>query len=101
MSPLRYPWRGGDAVRRRVLPEIAPHRGRHVVGRVLHAADHRRPTLVLRADYWDSHELELTWEWVYRLGDNEFRALVGSSPDAGYRDLDAETRLAAGIDAPL
>ena len=59
------------------------------------------PTLVLRADYQDSHELELTWEWVYRLGDNEFRALVGSSPDAGYRDLDAETRLAAGIDAPL
>ena len=59
------------------------------------------PTLVLRADYQDSHELELTWEWAYRLGDNEFRAPVGPSPDAGYRDLDAETRLAAGIDAPL
>ena len=59
------------------------------------------PTLVLRADYRDSHELELTWEWAYRLGNNEFRAPVGPSSDAGYRDLDAETRLAAGIDAPL
>ena len=59
------------------------------------------PTLVLRADYRDSHELELTWEWAYRLGNNEFRAPVGPSPDAGYRDLDAETKLAAGIDAPL
>ena len=26
------------------------------------------PTLVLRADYRDSHELELAWEWAYRIG---------------------------------
>ena len=35
------------------------------------------PTLVLRADYRAEHELELTWEWAYRLGDNDFRAPLG------------------------
>ena len=37
------------------------------------------PTLVLRADYQADHELELTWEWAYRLGDNDFRAALGTS----------------------
>jgi superfamily II DNA or RNA helicase len=59
------------------------------------------PTLVLRADYRDAHELELSWEWAYRLGDNDFRAPVGIAGDAGYRDVDAENRLALSIDAPL
>jgi superfamily II DNA or RNA helicase len=59
------------------------------------------PTLVLCAHYQDAHELELTWEWAYRVGDNEFRALVYPSPDVDYRDLDAESMLVADIDAPL
>lgn len=59
------------------------------------------PTLVLRADYRDSHELDLTWEWAYRVGNTDFRGQVGVVADAGYRDLDAENRLASSIDAPL
>ncbi len=59
------------------------------------------PTLVLRADYQADHELELTWEWVYRLGDNDFHAPVGTSENIGYRDMDAETTLALSIEAPL
>ena len=59
------------------------------------------PTLVLRADYQAEHELELTWEWAYRLGDNDFRAPIGTSDYAAWRDLEAETALASSIDAPL
>jgi hypothetical protein len=59
------------------------------------------PTLVLRADYQGEHQLELTWEWAYRVGDNDFRAPVGTSEYVGCRDLDAEKTLAASIEAPL
>jgi superfamily II DNA or RNA helicase len=59
------------------------------------------PTLVLRADYQAEHELELTWEWIYRVGDNDFRAPVGTSEYVAYRDLDAENTLASNIEAPL
>ena len=59
------------------------------------------PTLVLRADYQAEHELELTCEWAYRLGDNAFRAPIGTSDYAAWRDLEAETALASSIDAPL
>jgi SNF2 family DNA or RNA helicase len=59
------------------------------------------PRLVLLADYQAEHELELTWEWAYRLGDNDVRAPVGTTEYFGYRDLEAEDTLAAQIDAPL
>jgi superfamily II DNA or RNA helicase len=59
------------------------------------------PTLVLRADYRDAHMLELMWEWAYRVGDSDFRVPIGTAADVGYRDLDAENRLALSIDAPL
>jgi superfamily II DNA or RNA helicase len=59
------------------------------------------PRLVLRADYQGEHELQLTWEWVYQIGDNNFRAPVGTSEDAGCRDLEAEHALASSIEAPL
>jgi superfamily II DNA or RNA helicase len=59
------------------------------------------PTLVLRADYQAEHELELTWEWAYRLGDNDFRAPVGTSEYVAYRDLEAENALASSIEAQL
>ncbi|WP_343600908.1 SNF2-related protein [Mycobacterium sp.] len=59
------------------------------------------PALVLRADHQAEHKLELTWEWAYRLDDNEFRVSAGSSQDVAYRDLEAETALASSIEAPL
>jgi superfamily II DNA or RNA helicase len=59
------------------------------------------PTLVLQADYRAEHELELAWEWVYRLGDNHIRAPIGTTEYAGIRDPDAEDALASSIDAPL
>jgi superfamily II DNA or RNA helicase len=59
------------------------------------------PTLVLRADYQGEHELELTWEWAYRLGDNDFRAPTDTPTYTDYRDLQAENALASSIDAPL
>jgi superfamily II DNA or RNA helicase len=59
------------------------------------------PTLVLRADYRGEHELELTWEWAYRIGDNEVRAPAGGTEYAACRDLDAERTLAAHLEAPL
>ncbi|MCV7125638.1 DEAD/DEAH box helicase [Mycobacterium lacus] len=59
------------------------------------------PTLALRAEYRGEHELDLTWEWAYRVGDSEFRSPAGAAGEVGYRDFDAENRLASGIDAPL
>ncbi|WP_204807469.1 DEAD/DEAH box helicase [Mycobacterium riyadhense] len=59
------------------------------------------PTLILRADYRTEHELDLTWEWAYRVGDNNFRSPVGATSEVSYRDLDAEDRLASSLDAPL
>lgn len=59
------------------------------------------PTLVLRADYRGEHEVELTLQWAYRVGDSEFRVGVDASGDRGYRDPDTENGLARGIDAPL
>ncbi len=59
------------------------------------------PTLVLRADYQGEHELELTWQWAYRIGDNDVRALAGGSEHAACRDLEAEDALAARLEAPL
>ncbi len=31
------------------------------------------PTLVVQASYSDDHDVELGWEWLYRVGGNEFR----------------------------
>ncbi len=59
------------------------------------------PALVLRAAYQAEHQLELTWEWAYRLGDRDFRAPVGTSEYVACRDPDAEDALASGIEAPL
>jgi superfamily II DNA or RNA helicase len=59
------------------------------------------PMLVLCAGYRSAHQLELAWEWAYRVGDTEFRAPVGTPADAGYRDVAAENELASNIDAPL
>ena len=60
------------------------------------------PDLVLEARYGSGHELELSWEWAYQVGDSPLRArLEAGGPDDGYRDLAAERALLAGLDLPL
>ncbi len=60
------------------------------------------PDLVLRARYGSDHELEVSWEWAYRVGDSPQRApLEAGGPDEGYRDLAAERALLAGLELPL
>jgi superfamily II DNA or RNA helicase len=59
------------------------------------------PSLVLRANYQGEHELELTWEWVYRIGDNDVRVPADGSGYVACRDLEAERTLTARIEAPL
>jgi superfamily II DNA or RNA helicase len=60
------------------------------------------PDLVLRACYGSGHELEVSWEWAYRVGDSPLRSPVDAGdPGDGYRDLAAERTLLAGLDLPL
>ena len=39
------------------------------------------PELVLRARYGTGHELEVSWEWAYRVGDSPPRTPLESKPD--------------------
>ncbi len=60
------------------------------------------PDLVLRASYGPGHDLEISWEWAYLMGDTSLRsALDEDVPDDGYRDLAAERAFLAGLDLPL
>jgi len=60
------------------------------------------PTLVLRACYGAGHDLEVSWEWAYQVGDRGLRVpLHPGSPEAGYRDLDAERTVLANLDIPF
>jgi superfamily II DNA or RNA helicase len=60
------------------------------------------PDLVLRARYSPGHDLEVSWEWAYRVGDSCLRApLDDEAADDGYRDPAAERALLAGLDLPL
>ena len=60
------------------------------------------PDLVLRARYSGGHELEVSWEWAYRVGDSPLHApLEPAGPDDGYRDLAAERALLDGLGLPL
>ena len=55
------------------------------------------PALVLRARYGSGHDLELAWEWAYRVGERVHRApLAPPAGGPGVRDLDAERALLAG-----
>jgi len=58
------------------------------------------PRLVLSARYSGAHEVDLSWEWAYQVGDAELRAAVGSQP-AEFRDPAAEARVLAGVDLDL
>jgi superfamily II DNA or RNA helicase len=60
------------------------------------------PTLVLRADYGDAHDLTVAWDWAYRVGDSTRRTPAGpGGPVAGYRDAAAERALLDQLDLPL
>jgi superfamily II DNA or RNA helicase len=60
------------------------------------------PTLVLRASYGTGHDVEVGWEWAYQVGGSGLRAALQPGPaGAGYRDLDAERKLLAGLELPL
>ncbi|HEV2377022.1 MAG TPA: SNF2-related protein [Streptosporangiaceae bacterium] len=60
------------------------------------------PALVLSASYAGGHEVEARWEWAYQVGDTQLRTSVGADPgDAGYRDIQAERLILAGLDTPL
>ena len=60
------------------------------------------PTLVLRACYGAGHDVDVSWEWAYQVGDSRLRApLHPDSPEAGYRDLEAERAVLAHLDLPL
>jgi SNF2-related domain/Helicase conserved C-terminal domain len=57
------------------------------------------PRLVLRAAYSGGHDVEVSWEWAYQVGDSELRTPLGADA-AGFRDLAAEARLLAALDLP-
>ena len=57
------------------------------------------PRLVLRAAYSGAHDVDVHWEWAYRVGDTELRAPLGADP-AEFRDPAAEARLLAALELP-
>jgi superfamily II DNA or RNA helicase len=67
------------------------------------------PSLVLGASYSGGHDLDVSWEWAYRVGDAQLRVPVGAAPaparpgaeiEAGYRDLEAERAILTDLDLP-
>ncbi|NEE03045.1 DEAD/DEAH box helicase [Phytoactinopolyspora halotolerans] len=61
------------------------------------------PTLVAHAAYDDEHVLDLTWEWLYEVGELEKRVPVTPEGVAGlgFRDVEAEQTVLQRIDAGL
>ena len=64
------------------------------------------PTLVLRASYLPGHQVDVTWEWAYQVGDSRLRlppgpAGPGGTGPGGYRDQAAEQAIVAGLDGAL
>nr|WP_232328087.1 SNF2-related protein [Kibdelosporangium sp. MJ126-NF4] len=55
-----------------------------------------RPVLRLNASYRDDHELELDWEWLYRIEGTELRAPLDAEPEA-YRDTESERGILARL----
>ena len=55
------------------------------------------PQLVVSAAYSGGHDVEVSWEWAYRVGDSELRAPLGADT-AGFRDPAAEARLLASLE---
>jgi superfamily II DNA or RNA helicase len=60
------------------------------------------PELALQACYGPGHDLEVNWEWAYRVGDSRLRApLDPAGEDDGYRDPAAEQAVLASIELHL
>jgi superfamily II DNA or RNA helicase len=59
------------------------------------------PTLVLRATYGDDHDLTLSWEWAYEVGDAKKRLPLASGVDDDIRDPVAERVVLGALDVPL
>ena len=60
------------------------------------------PTLVLHASYGTGHDLGVSWEWAYEVGDAQLRApLVQPGADGGYRDPAKERAVLDALDVPL
>ncbi|MGH8881806.1 MAG: SNF2-related protein, partial [Stackebrandtia sp.] len=60
------------------------------------------PTLVLRASYGGEHDLDVSLQWAYEVGDSRWCVPLDSAqPDDGYRDPDAERAVLADLDLPL
>ncbi|HEV3379976.1 MAG TPA: DEAD/DEAH box helicase [Trebonia sp.] len=57
------------------------------------------PRLVLRASYSGEHDVDITWEWVYGVGDAELRAPLDAAP-GGFRDAGAERRILTALELP-
>ena len=58
------------------------------------------PVLVLQASYGDGHDLDVGWEWAYRVGESEIRvpALAAEADDdQQYRDPAAERAILDGL----
>jgi len=59
------------------------------------------PTLVLRAAYGDEHDLSVSWEWAYEVGDSQVRAPLSASEADDFRDLVKERAVLDALDVPL
>ncbi|HEY2442678.1 MAG TPA: DEAD/DEAH box helicase [Streptosporangiaceae bacterium] len=60
------------------------------------------PDLVLQARYGTGHNLDVSWEWAYQVGDAPFRVpLYSGAAEDGFRDPDAERIALAHLDLPL
>jgi superfamily II DNA or RNA helicase len=60
------------------------------------------PTLVLNASYGADHDLEVNWDWVYRIGESQVRAPLHSTEQGTeYRDFERERAILAGLDVSL
>ena len=61
------------------------------------------PELVCHACYGENHELEVSWEWAYQIGETAYRTPPSPGTPAGwYRDAAAEQALLATLgDLPL
>src|SRR5712691_735259 len=59
------------------------------------------PTLVLRADYRDGHDVRIGWEWAYEVDGQVVRAPVhGDTASDSVRDREAERRVLSGLALP-
>jgi superfamily II DNA or RNA helicase len=59
------------------------------------------PTLVLQAAYGDGHQVEVDWEWLYRIGGSERRVPLAPGSGGDYRDPEAERAILRGLPPTL